>query len=559
MIYRVARSLFKTKSSTTDVIDFIATIPKFESRVNAGNTRTERSFLGRIKTVGSHLDWYEDGVAVVSQKDRDEYFKWKRTNGPQKISSFKSYPDFVEFALVSTTEILRPNGCRKNIFIKENASHITVSSDLQSLARGASVDWKYIFNKLTETENQSNNTIFEGVTVLPPGHAFNLKDSRLSRKTTATKLASYIEILPRIESCISKTSVGRIIPIEFSGGLESSILLKATEALNDPSQIICLHVTSSAHEESDDLRRATEIVEKTGAKLKIFDASKNNLFDFTPIANYRPEFPHRGLLNMEYFRFKLEHTGGSPCLNGSGGDAVFCNFPLLSGVVDTLITRGPVAAYRHNDQLSKYWRASRINCAVESLREAARWYLPGSGTKRDGFRNDFLNLPTSFSPSRPKQRWLTLPGRAEQIKSTNIAEYEAFTMPQSSWHGSNVFPFLDEKVTQAALSMPLHSFFANGHDRYPIRRMAELRYGDSIFWQRKKGGIMGATQVAVNNHMAEIEVMLCEGLIAREGFLKKDTMRKEIRSVGLGAQPCSPALLDMLAIEVFFRHWTKNA
>lgn len=252
--------------------------------------------------------------------------------------------------------------------------------------------------------------------------------------------------------------------------------------------------------------------------------------------------------------------------NGSGGDALYCNYPSFSTLYDAAINGGSTF-WKHCGELSTYWRLSRYQALTRAWKDLAvdrkikdcRPDFLTTSYAADILESGFHNIyPTSDVDDFRADEITGTPAQRQRVRNAMQGLYEAITIPVPGVKIRRRYPFFENNVRNKAIRTPIFELIEDGHDRYPLRKSAELKYGKNAFWHRRKGSSTGATQRAFQFRLNEISERICDGHMAARGLLKKDALRILVYEVCMGVTPCPSALLDLMAVEVFMDYWNDR-
>lgn len=234
-----------------------------------------------------------DGIAIYDSSMQKHFIEWrKKLMQHQPIA-----PTGFDCIFLTDTKIWRPSSCVANVFISQSIEHIYLAStELEDLALNGSFDFDYLTSRILTASWRTSKTAFRGVSHLLPGYEFQCRNGFTQDGNTPELDQSIVELIE--DSMLPALS--EHVYIEYSGGLESTILLNAAAEKIGIEKITAVHVSGESSNDSDDSERAENFAKMLGIKFCKFDAGVPSLLSIEVIDGWRPHFPHRALLNTAY-------------------------------------------------------------------------------------------------------------------------------------------------------------------------------------------------------------------------------------------------------------------
>jgi len=155
--------------------------------------------------------------------------------------------------------------------------------------------------------------------------------------------------------------------------------------------------------------------------------------------------------------------------------------------------------------------------------------LPPRNEAHIYFSRELMRLAESAQTSLPDLRALrNRPGRAAQLSGT------LFTLRghnDSNWIARErglgwIAPLMSQPIIEWALSVPLHVFFKDGLDRYPLRLSASNRIGRAVAMRRWKGEATGAVIRNIVRQRERVIDVLANGALADRGLINVPRFRE---------------------------------
>ena len=274
------------------------------------------------------------------------------------------------------------------------------------------------------------------------------------------------------------------VGIALSGGLDSSIMAALANRVGGPSDELRLLSATSPGHVGDESAHARAMAEHLGRKTHEFSIAADSgeaLFNWIRICTQHNDGPVASFSNVLFYKLMecAKSMGLTVVLTGQGADEAFCGYK-----------RYPILEVKR--RLASGRLASAVGLGAQLLRH---------GTVLDGFK-----LPEA-------RRYL---GRANAVKLgpsvalgpndlghfENMAEYQwrdisSLSVPylchyedrmSMAWSCEVRSPFLDYRVIEAGLRMPVDFKLAEGWTKAPLRQAFADVLPHDITWRRDKKG-----------------------------------------------------------------------
>lgn len=452
--------------------------------------------------------------------------------------------------------------CDRQIFVRIDASKkILLSSNPELIFSDAQLfNTDYFAKFILGGALPTSASPFNEIHFLSPGTFINADNLEVDFARTKKPIErTFIDALnANIKEKISSHSR---IAIEYSGGLESSILLASVAHSGYRGSLELIHATDTESGESDDLERVVAAASKYDATLNIIDQRDFPPFEIThPLV--RPHFPHAGLVNQGYIDSVIQKYGSERVLilNGSGGDSLFRSFPQNWLHLELLRAGKPLQAAKWLQQLSKYARTPIAPILSRTwlnyLTAKSMVSDPGFHFSRKALMEKIILpefIPESFLLRTPLLEENTEISRHERYIDALVNRHEMLSSPVSALPGKCYFPFLTSDAIQAALSIPSDKLLNDGVDRFELRVQATKKYSTNSFWNLRKGSFSGLTQRAIKRNRNAIEELIVNGEFGR--IVDTDKVRKIIAGVASGVSLCPSFIINLYAANIFALQW----
>ncbi len=365
----------------------------------------------------------------------------------------------------------------------------------------------------TGIKDHDHTTCYKQIKSLPPATIINLKDGHC--KFTSNECVQYwsYPISALSEKDISfKEAVNRYREIffdavkirlradvkvcfELSGGLDSSSIVAAASVINNNKQITTYTVKVTGADEEPFARAMTK---QFNLDYRVLSDLEDDFPDEYQIFSKIMEEPYDTPANYNHNRMlkKMKEQGTSVVLTGAGGDEVLAGY-------DTTFWPG---AYKEmkSQGLKSYLRADwhefvRRFITPDRVYQTLRHYI------YDGFnclytylyphhshKNNMHMSKTLTQVEKYQNGYKRLSYYEQRIYNFTVAllpyylrSTDHYTMGIPVEHR---FPFLDYRMVEFGLTLPVTYLFRNGWTKYILRKAMEDYLPRKIVWRRKKMG-----------------------------------------------------------------------
>ncbi|KAB5627010.1 hypothetical protein F7234_01115 [Pseudomonas putida] len=458
-----------------------------------------------------------------------------------------------------------PFDCDRQIFYRRRLGEaITISSDPEKLFQDeiASFNQDYFIQYLFCGSLPSTQSPFVGIEFLPPGCRifYRNKDVEFLHPSEVKT-----NVLQAVESSLkAKTANRKSAVIEYSGGLESNILLHAINRIDFDGRVNLVHITAHESGEVDDIAHVKKMARKFDCQLDIVNQLDCPPFQITSCTPNKPFFPNSGLVNSGFVNFMSSKAlrQDSVVFNGSGGDSVFCACPQRWRPVELMRLGRPIDAARSLLDLSHYFRTPIVSTAMKSLAEyqlvTSKLVNPrkffSSVNRAEEFaqasleQKSFQFLPQQF----PKGMSLSIKDR---YINALIIKYDMQSSPLASIPGLYQFPFLTSESILSGLSIPASKLLKGKFNRYYLRQLASEKYNEPVFMQTRKGGVTGLTQKIIRDNKKSLEEFMIDSCFSDLKIIDPDRLRRTLNSVAAGATYCPRSIINLFSACLFIHQW----
>ena len=458
-----------------------------------------------------------------------------------------------------------PGDCDRQLFFRREAGEgITISSNPECLFIGGvtTLSREYFIQYLFCGSVPTTLTPFNGIEFMSPGSMVNYRTGQVDFTHPSESSSS---ILKTIEYALkSKASSKNLSVLEYSGGLESNIILHAMHEVGCSGELRLVHITDFESGEADDLAHVRRMASKFGCSLDVIDQLDYPPFQILSCNATKPNFPHSGLVNTGYTNHLISTFSGCEAvvLNGTGGDSMFCAFPQLWRPIELLRSGKAFNAVKSLLELSQYQRLPIIAAAKKSIREYAhiiskqnnpKQYFAHHGGATEIAVEDVRSSQFYFQPGLlPSDMPLDV---RDRYINTLVNRYEMQSAPLSAIPGFYHCPFLTAESINAGLSTPTNYLLRGRVDRYYLRKSAMERYNEPTFLRTRKGGCGGLTQKIIKKNKHMLEEFMVDGFLSDFNVIDPDKLRGTLNRVAAGVSYCPRSIINLFTACLFIHQW----
>ena len=391
----------------------------------------------------------------------------------------------------------------KPLYWAERGEQLYLASEpkqLHALGFGTQVDVEELSRFLySGIVGSTPASFFSGIQALPAGHCL----------TAALHQPPYIERWYHLPTCpVDPRTIPSVlldsvalrlrsdVPVGscLSGGLDSSavvMLASAARAGVAAGPLQCIHARSS-DPEVDESSFASLVADASGSRLLTLTPSADQFWhNLREICRIQDEPFGSPSICMQYFVMQQARAAGCPVmLDGQGADEILLGYSKFIVLA-----------------LSHAWRAGGLTQLLRTLINS--WSANASLTPRTSLQYLLGSLLSPLRAERVRRRlpFLKLPlepvrdlygsvsAAATDCRRTQLLELFQTSLPgllryedrNSMAHSVEArLPFLDYRLVEAALALPVDQKIHNGWSKYPLRTSGILP--DAIAWRRSKLG-----------------------------------------------------------------------
>jgi asparagine synthase (glutamine-hydrolysing) len=248
----------------------------------------------------------------------------------------------------------------------------------------------------------------------------------------------------------------------------------------------------------------------------------------------------------------MGRLGGHVVLSGSGGDEMLGNSRRGDLVAADLLRHGEFRAF---GRALKQWSVSLRRPAIALLWQAlaavpsrrARPFSTGNPPWLDPAFVDLVAEPASVARMRAHQTWPS--GLHSVVARTAQQDY-------GSWCGCEVrYPFLDRRLVEFCLSIPLDQLTRPGETRSLMRRALRGIVCERILTRRSKNAPARPIGAAVEREWQRLSQLFSRPLVEQYGLASGSALKEALRRARHGTE----RFLGLLVITIVLEEWLRQA
>jgi asparagine synthase (glutamine-hydrolysing) len=382
---------------------------------------------------------------------------------------------------------------------------------------------------LTTVSDQSNQTFFQDVVKLPAGHnlIYSLANHRIRCEswyelnlqphyltmTAEEAIESYLALLENAIALRLRADVA--VGTCLSGGLDSSSVASLAAPMYRAlsGQSFSGITAVSQQESNNEADYARQVIEYSSMNWLQVCPTYQDFQESLPHLVWTQEEPFGSTsLTMQYFVMKTARANGIPVLlDGQGGDETLLGYDKYYGshLVTTLRQQG-LSAFVYA------LRTAGSNNKKLSLTHAMKYLIAGTlAPLRYQYychKHRYLANPPacpSHLSAYSRSIWNAFQLQKLEVESTNLPVLLRYEDKNSMAHSIETrLPFLDYRVLEAALSLPLQFKIKDGWSKWLLRRGMENRMPDTIVWRKNKFGFEAPETLWMNQHAPEMQAVV---------------------------------------------------
>lgn len=421
---------------------------------------------------------------------------------------------------------------------------------------------------------------FKGVYPIPPGHVLTLQDGRIqlvrywsldpSRRISYSSDEEYEyhfrELFRSAVAC--RIPRGGAVFCELSGGIDSSSITCAVDALlrNNPSHARMFTVSYAFNRaSSSDERTYVRLVEQQLGRAGLHILEDDHPMLSPAHVSFQPDLPTGQLCFMARFEARAEamrRHDARVLLSGLGGDQLFWSEPPPGLPLADSLARGDIVALVSGcREWARVLRRPFLGMLwAGALRPLlpSRWFARFQRVNRLGewFNYDFVRrtqLKERIVGMERDGGWEP-PSRSLQyaLIQQTMRTY-ALEPCVSSGYVDVRYPYLDRRLVEFALAIPLDQKVRPSESRSLVRRALRGLVPDSVRERRAKAGPDEALYRALAKPSAFVSEITNNPLVCAYGFVDPSALRLALQRARHGISTNTVQLIKTLSLEMWLR------
>ena len=423
----------------------------------------------------------------------------------------------------------------------------------------------------------SDHSPYQGVRQIPGGHLLVAEgrhvelrrywgfdpERRITYRHDGDYEEHFLQVFRQAVAC-RMLGTGPIFA-ELSGGLDSSAivctahdLMRRGEIPERPFETLSyVFSESTTADESGYIEAVEGTVGKTGTR---FDEPQYRILSKRLPVGFEPDLPTNHLAFLARYDAVATHmaaAGGHTLLSGIGGDQALWS-EAVDGpveVADLWVAGRPLAALRRAYRWSRTLQAplGRVIRAGLARRSPIRGILPPGVTP--WLQADFISRTGLDQPPADDQAaTFQQPSKALQhARIRHTMRPFALQRCQSVGRVEVRYPFLDQRLLELVLAMPLEQLLRPGETRSVMRRALAPVLPPAVLRRRTKAGPSESFQRAVIRQRHWLQELFTDPLSARLGILDGDAFTTALHHAQHGIVPHGALMQSIVSMEIWLR------
>lgn len=475
----------------------------------------------------------------------------------------------------------------KPLYLYQRGGALAFASEIKTLVRAldlrCAVNLRAVATYLSALQQDtSNETFFEGVLKLAPGHFAELEEvagapaPRISRYWSLDhggaeppSESAAIEETRALLTDATRLRLRSDVPVGLllSGGLDSSaIAALVSEQLGPESDLTFISAVSDdpATDESPFIYTVARHLARPVREVRL-EFDREHILPLIgrvteqcdePIGNF-------SCVAQNLLMQKARELGVTVLLSGQGADEVFCGYRKYAAFQLQALARAGhwlaatrlFAAFVHQRTV-----LHQFNMA-EARRYLPQWLVPSA--------------PQVAGPALDGQPLLCGPlGSRQDLRDRQRADVESLSIPAlTHWEDRNSMawscevrnPFLDYRLVRFGVNLPMTLKIRAGWTKYVLRRALGASLPPSILWRRDKRGFSTPEARMLRNELrTRVDELLSPAAdMVRRGLVNAQAARARLAAYLTGPSTFAQSvgsrdIFQLLSLELWLRAYREN-
>jgi asparagine synthase (glutamine-hydrolysing) len=433
--------------------------------------------------------------------------------------------------------------------------------------------WPYIASYIIHNNNSvSKETAFQDIYEVPPGCVLKYeKESKVESVWDPFQISksdenSYTVIPNTLENVLQLWNQKyENIFLSFSGGLDSTSLLYCLKKTQRQNQTLkAINFFHPDIKSSDETHYAESVCRDLSVDLVKIDMS--HYLPFSPMKNHpllKLNKPSPMLTHFSLTEKLCEIINAQPSsllISGQGGDHIFSCPPSETLLIDYLIERGLKGLQDQFKNISHYYRTSYYQVMKSALCHMLKYRFSKKNHSYSAhiekwMTKDFKEMGRDIF-LHPRYDLLSKKNHIGKFLHIESIDHALSSISlELGDHNPTFSPLLYQPLLEIALSIPVYDMLQEGYDRYPLRQSISKKFKTNHVWRRSKGETTGIAQLGLQKNLAYVQSLCLEGILSKEGFIKKDLLEQHLKSFSRGENVYFWSIMNIVSTEMFIDAW----
>jgi asparagine synthase (glutamine-hydrolysing) len=468
---------------------------------------------------------------------------------------------------------------RRPLYYRVTRDTVLWSSSARALVEGAGlamkIDEEYVADYLSNLP--SVRSPFAGVSRLTGGHALVVEPDReeivrywsfdpnrtVRYRDDRDYEQHFSELFQTAVAC--RLAADGPVFSELSGGLDSGTVTCVANHLIDRGAVPCrtLRTVSYVYDRSEtaDERPFMQPVETFLGRSGLHVLESDHPFITPMAASFRPEHPTNVIWAVDQsdrVTSEMRRAGSRVILSGLGGDQVFWSQPNVALLLaDFVADRQFGAMLREASRWSRLLRRPAMQLLFEASRIAHRKQYVGKSRIAPWLDRGFVartDLRARMRRLAPQAAAFRLPTMALQCQAI-LSAMRPHALEPCSTRGyvDRRYPFLDRRLAEFALAIPVDQKVRLGESRSIVRRGLKGLVPDLILQRRTKAGPDEAFTRALIRQRQWMTALFREPLVSAYGLMDRTLLQAAVIRSTLGDASQQLFVMRSLSLELWLR------
>lgn len=534
-------------------------------------------------------DLEEKGIEFKTSSDTEVILESLKLYGHEAITSFNGMFGFAywneaqqEFLLVRDRVGIKP------LYYAETQDGIVFGSEIKSLLQVMNqqntVNTQLIDSYMSLGYCPGNDTLFNGIKKVPPGHYLSIKDNTIELtqywdmtfdKSEDKGEDFYIRQTQELFEDSVKLQLRSDVPLGvfLSGGIDSSAVV-AMMKKQGVKDIKTFSVAWDYGKDFDETQYARQVAEQFGTDHTEYFMSPSEFKNFLPeyIRHMDEPVTEAAAISL-YFLAKKTKEKVTVVLSGEGSDEVFGGYPIYKYMdiierykkVPSFI-RKPINSVleKLGPKFAKYAELSKVDleqsyAGVSFYEEKQKQRLYSQDFAKVAQESNIFNVLSDYyqqvEKEDPQSKMQYVDVKTWLVDDLLI---KADRMSMAASLELRV-PFLDHRFMELAANMPSKYRIKNFENKYIIKKAMEPYLDHNILY-RKKQGFPTPLAIMFQTELKEyVENIIDSQRAHARGYFNPTEIRRLINEHSSGSHDHHKVLWQLLVLELWHREYIDCA